>query len=70
MWVIWLVLACVLARAALAQSAYGQVVGTITDASKSVVPDVNITLTEVRTNVQRTTASKADSTYEFVNVPG
>ena len=69
MWVIWLLLACVLARPAWAQSTYGQVLGTVTDASKSVVPGVNVTLTEVRTNVQRITASKADGNYEFVNVP-
>ncbi len=69
MWFLWLALACLLAKPALAQSTYGQVVGTVTDASKSVVPDVSVTLTEVRTNVQRTTTSKADGNYEFVNVP-
>ena len=69
MWAIWLVMPSLFARPALAQSTYGQVVGTVTDASKSVVPDVSVTLTEVRTNVQRTTTSKADGNYEFVNVP-
>jgi hypothetical protein len=69
MWFLWLALACLLVKPALAQSTYGQVVGTVTDASKSVVPEVSVTLTEVRTNVQRTTTSKADGNYEFVNVP-
>jgi Carboxypeptidase regulatory-like domain len=69
MWAIWLVMLALLARPALAQSTYGQVVGTVTDASKSVVPGVSVTLTEVRTNVQRSTTSKADGNYEFVNVP-
>jgi hypothetical protein len=69
MWVIWLAMLSLPARPALAQSTYGQVVGTVTDASKSVVPEVNVTLTEVRTNVQRTTTSKSDGTYEFINVP-
>ena len=66
---IWIVMISLLARPALAQSTYGQVVGTVTDASKSVVPGVSVTLTEVRTNVQRTTTSKADGNYEFINVP-
>jgi len=69
MWAIWLVMLSLLARPTLAQSTYGQVVGTVTDASKSVVPEVNVTITEVRINVQRSTTSKADGTYEFVNVP-
>ena len=69
MWAIWLLMLSLLARPALSQSTYGQVVGTVTDASKSVVPGVNVTLTEVRTNVQRSTTSKADGNYEFVNVP-
>ena len=69
MWVIWLVMLPLLARPALAQSTYGQVVGTVTDASKGVVPGVSVTLTEVRTNIQRSTTSKVDGSYEFVNVP-
>jgi len=69
MWVIWPVMLSLLARPALAQSTYGQVVGTVTDASKSVVPGVSVTLTEVRTNIQRSTTSKVDGSYEFVNVP-
>jgi len=67
--ILLMVLTSLSAKPALAQSTYGQVVGTVTDASKSVVPDVKVTLTEVRTNLQRNTNAKADGTYEFVNVP-
>jgi hypothetical protein len=69
MWLLCMTLACLLARPALAQSTFGHVVGTLTDSSKAVVPEASVTLTEVRTNIQRTTTSKTDGTYEFVNVP-
>ncbi len=64
-----LFLACLPTRSALAQSTYGQVVGTLTDSSKAVVPSGSVTLTEVRTNIVRDTSSKDDGTYEFINVP-
>jgi len=51
-----------------AQSTYGSVVGTLTDANKAVVPDARVTLVEVQTNVTRTATSKEDGTYEFVNL--
>jgi len=34
-----------------AQSTYGGVVGTVTDAQKAVIPGAGVKLTEVRTNV-------------------
>ncbi len=69
MWFLWLMLACLLVKPALAQSTYGQVVGILTDSSKAVIPGASVTLTEVRTNIIRTTQSKEDGAYEFVNVP-
>jgi len=69
MWFLWLMQACLLVKPALAQSTYGQVVGILTDPSKAVIPGASVTLTEVRTNIIRTTQSKEDGAYEFVNVP-
>ena len=51
-----------------AQSTYGGVVGTVTDASKAVVPGARVTLVEVQTNVARTATSSEDGTYEFLNL--
>ena len=53
---------------ALAQSTYGAVVGVLTDASKAVVPGATVTLTEVQTNVTRTTTTGGRGTYEFLNL--
>jgi len=60
-----LVFAGVLARG---QSTFGSVVGTITDSQKGVIPGARITLTEVRTNVSRSTFTTNLGTYEFVNI--
>src|SRR5437870_1188243 len=56
------------APAARAQSTYGAVVGVLTDSTKAVVPGAPVTLTEVQTNVKRTTASGPDGHFEFLNL--
>jgi hypothetical protein len=53
---------------AAAQSTYGAVVGVLTDASDAVVPGVTVTLTEVQTNVVRTTITGGRGNYEFLNL--
>ena len=50
------------------QSTFGGVVGTITDLQKAVVSGAEIKLTEVRTNVIRSTFTTSLGTYEFVNI--
>jgi hypothetical protein len=51
-----------------AQSTYGSVVGTITDANNAVIPGAEIKLTEIQTNITRVTRTRDDGTYEFVNL--
>ncbi|MDQ1472644.1 MAG: hypothetical protein QOJ99_4124, partial [Bryobacterales bacterium] len=54
-----------------AQTFYGSIVGTVSDASGSTIPDSAVTLTNSGTAERRTAQSNADGNYEFVNlVPG
>ena len=54
-----------------AQTFFGSIVGTITDASGASVPGATVTLTNIGTSNRRTAQSNADGNYEFVNlVPG
>jgi hypothetical protein len=53
---------------AAAQSTYGAVVGVLTDSTKAVVPGAPVTLTEVQTNVKRSTTSSQDGHFEFLNL--
>ncbi len=54
-----------------AQTFYGSVVGTVTDATGAVVPDVNVALTNIGTAERRTMKTDAQGNYLFVNlVPG
>ena len=50
------------------QSTFGTVLGTVKDPSGSVVPGVKIDLLNTGTNADRSTQSKSDGSYEFVNV--
>ncbi len=51
-----------------AQSTFGKVLGTVKDPSGSVVPGVKVDLTNTGTNANRSTLSKSDGSYEFVNM--
>jgi hypothetical protein len=51
-----------------AQSTYGAVVGAVADNTGAVVPGANVTLTEVQTAVVRSTVSKENGVYEFLNL--
>lgn len=54
-----------------AQVLKGQVVGSISDQSGALVPGVKITLTETRTNVQRSSETNESGSFFFVNLdPG
>ncbi len=50
-------------------SVTGKVMGTITDNSGAVVPDVSVVLRNVQTNESRATTTTKQGTYEFLNVP-
>ena len=54
-----------------AQTTFGSVAGTVTDASGAAVPDASVTLTNVGTADKRTQMSGADGLFTFVNLfPG
>ncbi|HXA53126.1 MAG TPA: TonB-dependent receptor [Candidatus Acidoferrum sp.] len=56
---------------AAAQTVYGSIVGTVTDASGAIIPGANITLANLGTNEQKTTQSGNDGNFVFVNLlPG
>src|SRR5512132_155597 len=50
------------------QSTFGAVVGAVTDSQSAVITSAAVKLTEVQTNVARTTQTTALGTYEFVNI--
>ena len=54
-----------------AQSTFGSVIGTVTDASGAAIASTEVTLTNLGTNEKRTETTSADGLYQFVNVvPG
>jgi len=54
-----------------AQTTYGSVAGSVTDASGATVTDANVTLTNLGTSEKRTQSSGADGLFTFVNLfPG
>ncbi len=70
-WVLAAVALCGLPAAAFGQTFYGSVVGTVTDATGAVVPEVSVTLTNIGTAERRTMQTDAGGNYLFVNlVPG
>jgi outer membrane receptor protein involved in Fe transport len=54
---------------ATAQSTGGRVRGTVTDASGGAVPDVNVKLVNIATNVTRESNTSATGEYLFLEVP-
>lgn len=53
------------------QTFYGSVVGIVTDATQSAMPESNVVLTNGSTAERRTATTSADGLYRFVNlVPG
>jgi Carboxypeptidase regulatory-like domain len=54
-----------------AQSTYGSVTGTVSDASGSAVPDATVTLTSATTDFKASFTTSGDGQYTFVNLnPG
>jgi hypothetical protein len=50
------------------QNVYASIRGIVTDQSGAVLPDVNLTATNVATGVARTTVATKDGTYEFLQL--
>jgi hypothetical protein len=54
-----------------AQSTFGSISGSVTDASGSAVPDAQVTLTNIGTSAKQTYNTGSDGLYQFVNLnPG
>jgi hypothetical protein len=51
-----------------AQSYYGSIVGTVSDASNAVIPGATVTLTNIGTKEKRTAETDAAGSYRFVNL--
>ena len=51
-----------------AQSTFGGVVGTVADSQKAIIAGAEVKLTEVRTNLSRSTVTTNFGAYEFVNI--
>jgi hypothetical protein len=67
---ICLVALCVFASVSLSygQSTFGTVLGSVKDPSARVVPGAKIELVKIGTNAVRSTESRFDGSYQFVNV--
>ncbi len=52
-----------------AQTLYGSIVGTVTDANGAVVPDATITATQTQTSDTRTTKTNESGGYELSTIP-
>jgi len=58
-------------QALLAQSFYGSMVGTVTDASGAVISEATVTLINLGTSERRAATTDGSGNYQFVNlVPG
>ena len=65
--VTFMTLTCV--QGADAQQTLGGIVGTVTDASGSILPGVAVKLVEEGTNLTRNTVSNSAGSYAFPNLP-
>jgi hypothetical protein len=59
----------VLPSLAWAQAATGALLGNVRDETGAAVPGATITITEVRTNIDRATTSNETGYYTFTNLP-
>jgi hypothetical protein len=60
--------AMLLASPLAAQSTFGSISGSVTDASGAAVPDTQVTLTNIGTAAKQTYTTGADGLYSFVNL--
>ncbi len=71
---LWIVLAALVAVATLlpaplqAQTFYGSIVGTVTDATGAILPGATVTITNTATNDKRTAQSNAAGDFSFVSL--
>ena len=67
-WLLLILTACVFTSAAVAQSTFGSIVGTVKDQSGSVVPGATVTLTNTGSSATKTATTSAAGNYEFPNL--
>ena len=63
------VVSALLAIPLYAQTGLGVVRGTVQDATKAVVPNAKVILSDTATGIERATQTNADGIYEFANIP-
>jgi len=51
------------------QDATGRVIGMVTDPQGAAVPDANVTVTNTATHISSKTTTRADGSYEVLNLP-
>lgn len=62
---------CLAVAPVVAQSTYGTLLGTVQDSSGAVIAGAQVTVTEVNTNINKSTATDAHGDYEIFNLlPG
>ena len=64
-----ILLACFAGSIALGQTSFGSIVGTITDSTGAIIPNVQLSLINLATNTTLTTVSNQAGIYVFLNVP-
>jgi hypothetical protein len=69
-WIFVLTITCwvINTQPASAQTSYGSIVGTVTDASSALVAGAEVQLTNIGTNAQQTAVTSAAGTYTFINL--
>jgi Carboxypeptidase regulatory-like domain/TonB dependent receptor-like, beta-barrel len=67
-WLVAVLAACLFTSAAVAQSTFGSIVGTVKDQSGSVVPGATVTLVNAGSSATRTVTTGASGNYEFLNL--
>ena len=70
-WCLWAAIIALLfaAKPNFAQTTFGSIVGTVTDASGAPVADAQVTLTNIGTNEKRPATTSDTGLYQFVNLP-
>jgi hypothetical protein len=67
-WLMVVLTACLFTSAAVAQSTFGSIVGTVKDQSGSVVPGATITLVNSGSSATKTVTTGSSGSYEFLNL--
>src|SRR5207248_1492914 len=66
---ICVLLACFSVSIAPGQTSFGSIVGSITDSTGAIMPNVQLALTNLATNTKLTTVSNQAGIFAFLNVP-